>query len=59
MLPVPQIEVVMAAQVQAVTLNQTQQAVDLAGRLAVDKHLRFVFGFFLRGGGKPFIHFTD
>ena len=59
MLPVPQIEVVMAAQVQAVALNQTQQAVDLAGRLAVDKHFRFVVGFFLRGGGKPFIHFTD
>ena len=49
----------MATQVQAVTLNQTQQAVDLAGGLAVDKYFRLVFGFFLRGGGKPFIHFTD
>ena len=58
-LPVPQIEVVMAAEVQAVTLNQTQQAVDLSGGLAIDKHFRFVVGFFLRGGGKPFIHFAD
>ena len=49
----------MATQVQAVTFNQTQQAVDLAGGLAVDKHFRFVVGFFLRGGGKPLIHFAD
>ena len=30
MLPVPEIEVVMAAQMQPVTLNQTQQAVNLS-----------------------------